>query len=131
MNSCLSICGREKLEFESEVRMNKFVIAVLLIVAAIGWKQYSKPKHLSSVATQATAAIEIYGASYCGECRRAKAYMKSHGIEFVDYDVEKEIDKRREFYERGGKAIPLLFIRGERMEGFDEQRFESLRAQAS
>ena len=73
-------------------------------------------------------AIELYSASYCGECARAKAYMKRKGIQFVDYDIENDIDKRREFYARGGVAIPLFFIHGEKMEGFDTQRFESLRA---
>lgn len=72
--------------------------------------------------------IEIYSASYCGECKRAKAYMKAKGIKFVDYDIEKDLDKRGEFYARGGRGIPLLIIRGEMMQGFDEQLFEYLRA---
>lgn len=74
------------------------------------------------------AEIEIYTASYCGECKRAKHYMESKGIAFSDYDIEKDIDKRREFYARGGKVIPLVFVHGEAMHGFDVQRFEAMRA---
>jgi glutaredoxin len=76
-------------------------------------------------------AIQIYSASYCGECKRAKAYMEEKGIKFVDYDIESDIEKRREFYARGGRGIPLLIIRGEMMEGFDEELFEYLRARKS
>lgn len=53
--------------------------------------------------------------------------MESKGIGFAEYDIEKDIDKRREFYARGGKVIPLRFIRGQVMHGFDANRFETLR----
>ncbi len=74
------------------------------------------------------AEIEIYTASYCGECKRAKAYMRAKGIAFDERDIENDIDLRREFYARGGKAIPYLFVRGQAMHGFDIERFERLRA---
>lgn len=80
-----------------------------------------------AVATVATAPeIEIYSASYCSDCAVAKAYMKSHHIAYTDYDVEGDIEKRKEFYARGGKGVPLIFVRGQRMEGFDQREFERL-----
>jgi glutaredoxin len=71
--------------------------------------------------------IELYSASYCGECARAKAYLEKHKITFTDYDIENDIQRRREFYARGGVAIPLFFIGGRKMEGFNEEHFEALR----
>lgn len=79
-------------------------------------------------ADAAAAEIEIYTASYCGECKRAKAYMHEKGIAFDERDVEKDIDRRREFYARGGKAIPYIVVRGQAMHGFDAEQFERLRS---
>jgi glutaredoxin 3 len=110
--------------------VKKLVIIAALVLGAIVCVRYMTPSAQAAKTVTSTAmpAIELYSASYCGECARAKAYMKRKGIQFVDYDIENDIDKRREFYARGGVAIPLFFIHGEKMEGFDAQRFEFLRA---
>lgn len=114
--------------------MKKLLLTVALVLGAIMFvRQMSGVAGANAMvqdaeAREAAPAIELYSASYCGECKRAKAYMNGKGIEFVDYDIEHDIDKRREFYARGGVAIPLFFIHGEKMEGFDAQRFESLRS---
>lgn len=79
------------------------------------------------MASVQAAEIQIYTASYCFDCKRAKTYMKSQGILFVEHDIEHDIDRRREFYERGGKGIPLIFIGGQMMHGFDQEQFEKLR----
>jgi glutaredoxin len=73
------------------------------------------------------AEVEIYTASYCSECKRAKAYMYANRIVFNEHDIEKDIERRREFYARGGKAIPYIFVNGQAMHGFDVERFERLR----
>lgn len=81
-----------------------------------------------SILTAADQApkVEIYTASYCPECKRAKTFLRSQKIDFIEYDIEHDIDKRREFYARGGKGIPLFFINGKVMHGFDQTQFESL-----
>ena len=116
--------------------MKKLLIVAALVLGAIMLvPQMSSVPGANAVVSDAEAreaapAIELYSAAYCGECKRAKTYMKDKGIEYVDYDIENDIDKRREFYARGGVAIPLFFIHGEKMEGFDAQRFESLRSRS-
>ncbi|HLP82427.1 MAG TPA: glutaredoxin domain-containing protein [Nitrosomonas sp.] len=82
-------------------------------------------------AQAAPADIEIYTASYCSECKRAKAYLRKNGIAYDEYDIEKDIERRREFYARGGKAIPYLFVHGQPMHGFNIEQFERLRRQSN
>ena len=67
------------------------------------------------------ADIEIYTASYCSECKTAKAYLTTHEIAFDEHDVEHDLVQRRTFYARGGKGVPLLFVKGQMMHGFDAQ----------
>lgn len=101
--------------------MDKVLVSLLVVCAYLGCLQFS----VADVA--AAAEIEIYTASYCGECKRAKAYMHEKEIAFDERDVEKDIDRRREFYARGGKAIPYILVRGQAMHGFDVEQFERLR----
>ena len=35
-----------------------------------------------------TAQITMYGADWCGDCRRSTAFLKSHNVEFNYIDIE-------------------------------------------
>jgi glutaredoxin len=102
------------------------VIALLFVAAKLWWPGSRVDE---AVAPGEVAEIEIYTTSYCGICKAAKSYMTERGIAYTEYDVEADIDRRREFYKLGGKGVPLIFVRGQRMEGFDVREFERLRAQ--
>lgn len=58
-------------------------------------------------------------------------YMDERGSEYLEKDVEDDVDLRREFYARGGRGVPLIVVYGETMSGFDPARFEQLRAEGS
>lgn len=75
------------------------------------------------------AEVEIYTTSFCGECLKAKAYLREKSVVFEERDVEKNLEWRRDFYARGGKGVPYLFVRGQAMHGFDAERFEKLRGE--
>jgi glutaredoxin len=70
-------------------------------------------------------AVIIYGASWCGPCHEAEAYMKSKGISYVEKDIEKEPGAGREMQaklEKAGKhggSIPVLDVRGRILIGFN------------
>lgn len=74
-----------------------------------------------------TGQVVLYGASWCGACRQAAAYMRQQGIAFVEHDIEREPDARRAMQESCQRAriqctgIPVLDVRGEVMQGFDPQ----------
>lgn len=101
--------------------MNRYLVFFLVLGISYGVLR-QKP------ALAAPEDIAIYTASYCGECKRAKAYLRQNGIAFEEHDIEKDIERRREFYARGGKVIPYLFVRGQAMHGFNAEQFERLRS---
>jgi glutaredoxin len=99
--------------------------AVIAMLFFAGKALLNGPSRPSSGAP--TAAVEIYTTSFCGTCKIAKAYMKRQGIAYTEHDIESDIERRREFYARGGTATPLIFVHGQRMQGFDVKEFEPLR----
>tara|TARA_B100000809_G_C15137276_1_gene531234 strand:- start:4213 stop:5619 length:1407 start_codon:yes stop_codon:yes gene_type:complete len=56
--------------------------------------------------------ITLYGADWCPDCRRAKAFLKDNDIEytFIDVDLDKEATAKVEKINNGKRIIPTLII---------------------
>ena len=68
------------------------------------------------------AKIEIYSGDYCPYCVRAKSLLKKRGLNFIEYNVQQEPEKRVEMMKRsnGGRSIPQIFINDKHVGGCDE-----------
>ena len=70
-------------------------------------------------------AVIIYGASWCGPCHQAAAYLKQKGVAFVEHDIEQDSVSQHEMQAKLAKAgmrggsIPVLDVRGHILVGFD------------
>ncbi len=78
------------------------------------------------------ALVTIYGASWCGACQAAKAWLKKQGVPFIDKDVEKDPGAQAELEAKAAKAglrpsgIPVIDVAGELMVGFDPDALHAL-----
>ncbi len=68
--------------------------------------------------------VVIYGASWCGACHDAAAYLRQRGVSYVEKDIEADAEAAREMSaklakigQRGG-SIPVLDVRGKVLVGF-------------
>lgn len=84
----------------------------------------------------ARPAVIIYGASWCGPCHQAAAYLKQRGVPFIEKDIERDGGAAREMQAklatagmRGG-SIPVLDVRGKVLVGFDERAVDRALGQA-
>lgn len=84
----------------------------------------------------ARPAVIIYGASWCGPCHQAAAYLKKRGVPFVEKDIEEDRLAAREMQQklagagmRGG-SIPVIDVRGKVLVGFDERAMDRALGQA-
>lgn len=59
-------------------------------------------------------------------CRRVKAWLSQNGVAFTERNVEEDEDAAQELKERGYLSVPTSFIGGDVVQGFDEDRFETL-----
>ena len=73
----------------------------------------------------AQAAVIMYSASWCGVCKKAKAFMTKNKIAFVEKDIEKDPKAARELAEKAKKAgvstngVPVFDVGGRIIGGFD------------
>lgn len=58
--------------------------------------------------------IQLYGADWCPDCRRAKAYFKENNIsyKFIDVDLDEAATKKVESINNGKRIIPTVIING-------------------
>jgi len=59
-----------------------------------------------------SAQITMYGAAWCGDCRRSKAYLDSHQVEYNYIDVEADESASDKVIEINGgqRSIPVILF---------------------
>ncbi|HNW71662.1 MAG TPA: glutaredoxin domain-containing protein [Candidatus Paceibacterota bacterium] len=66
--------------------------------------------------------ITIYSTPTCHICHTAKDFFKAHNIEYTEYNVATDLEKRKEMVEKSGQmGVPVIFIDQELMVGFDKK----------
>ena len=57
----------------------------------------------------------------------AKDFFKANNINYTEYDVSVDVDKRNEVIKKSGQmGVPVIFIGDEMTVGFDKARISSL-----
>lgn len=75
-------------------------------------------------AAQQTAQVELYTTSWCPYCTRARAFFRSRGVSFVEYDIEKDAAaaaRKRALGGRGG--VPFAVVNGQRIHGYASEAY--------
>jgi mycoredoxin len=56
------------------------------------------------------AAVTMYGADWCGDCRRSKRFMEENDVAFTYIDVEKDPTAAAKVVEinGGAQSIPVI-----------------------
>lgn len=68
--------------------------------------------------------VTMYGASWCGYCKKAREYFARNRIKYREYDIEKSEKGRREYKKMNGKAVPIILVGKQKLQGFNPQKFE-------
>lgn len=74
---------------------------------------------------QAAHEVIMYGVTNCGYCRKARQYFSKHGIDYVEYNINKSSKRLKEFRRLGGRGTPLILIDGRKIQGFNTRAIEA------
>ena len=68
------------------------------------------------------AQVEIYTKSTCPYCARAKKLLGEKGVEYQEFEISMDSDKRQEMIQRanGRTTVPQIFINGKHIGGSDD-----------
>jgi glutaredoxin len=70
--------------------------------------------------------IVMYTTQRCPACMAAKSYFQQKGVAYKEIDVEASQQAYQEFQSLGGHGVPLILVKGQRMEGFNPQELDRL-----
>lgn len=93
----------------------------------------SHGRHVEEVASNdsPSAGVVIYGTSWCGYCKKARAFFASRNIPYVDKDVERDPGANAEIQRKCaavgrtfGGGVPVLDVYGRIIDGFDTAAIE-------
>lgn len=68
--------------------------------------------------------VVMYATAWCGYCTKARQYFVANGIDYVEFDIEKDRAARRDYDALLGSGTPLLFYGFSRINGFNQKRLE-------
>jgi len=75
-------------------------------------------------------SVKIYTTTWCGYCKRAKAYMQARGVRFEELDVETSSQGQVEFRSIGGRGVPVILVGNQRMDGYSQESLDAMLRQA-
>lgn len=71
--------------------------------------------------------VTIYTTPTCGYCKMAKEFFTENNVQYKDYNVGTDLEKRKEMIERSGQmGVPVIFVGDEMTVGFDKAKLSSL-----
>ncbi|MFT6361243.1 MAG: glutaredoxin 3 [Candidatus Paceibacteria bacterium] len=71
--------------------------------------------------------VKIYSTPTCHFCHMAKDFFKENNIEYTEYDVAADAEKRAEMMEKTGQmGVPVIQIGEDLLVGFQEAKIKEL-----
>lgn len=70
--------------------------------------------------------VVMYSTSWCAYCKKAKKYFNRKGIQFTEYDIERNAEAKKQYQEMGATGVPVILVGTKRMNGFSEKGFEKI-----
>jgi glutaredoxin len=84
-----------------------------------------KGESRQSLERKKKADVVLYTTSWCPYCRKARDYFRSRGIDFTEYDIEKDKEaavRKRQLDGIGG--VPFAVINGRFVRGFSASAYD-------
>lgn len=73
------------------------------------------------------ANVAIYTTPTCGYCKMAKEFFKEHNVDYKEYDVAADVEKRNEMMDLTGQlGVPVITIDDQVIIGYDKPHIAEL-----
>jgi len=71
--------------------------------------------------------IIIYSTPTCHFCHLAKEFFNEKGIQYTEYNVLADMQKRQEMMDKSGQlGVPVILVDGQVVVGFDQAQISSM-----
>ncbi|MGL5641409.1 MAG: glutaredoxin family protein [Paraclostridium sp.] len=70
--------------------------------------------------------VEVFSSDKCTNCVELKKYLKENDIEYIEHNISKDQEARKNLIKLGYMSVPFSLINGEHVLGFDIVRIKQL-----
>ncbi len=71
--------------------------------------------------------VSIYSTESCGYCKMAKEYFAANNVAYQEFDVGRDLEKRKEMIDKSGQmGVPVITVGDELIVGFNKPRLAEL-----
>ncbi|MFZ2303904.1 MAG: glutaredoxin family protein [Minisyncoccia bacterium] len=71
--------------------------------------------------------VTIYTTPTCGYCKMAKEFFTENNVNYTEYNVGTDLEKRKEMIDKSGQmGVPVIFVGDEMTVGFDKAKLSAL-----
>ncbi|MBQ1793948.1 MAG: thioredoxin family protein [Peptostreptococcaceae bacterium] len=70
--------------------------------------------------------VEVFSSDTCKYCVELKDYLKENNVEYIEYNISKDEEARRNLIKLGYMSVPVILINGNHVLGFDKLRIRQL-----
>jgi glutaredoxin len=79
-----------------------------------------------SIAAAAQPEVVMFATSWCPYCATARRFFQGNGIQYTEYDIEKDAAAKSAYSKLGGGGVPVIVIAGSAVHGYNERQLTSL-----
>lgn len=102
--------------------MKKYLAVVLMLGIYQNWGSISNFFAGSSDHQPVATGVVLYATAWCGYCQKTRELFAEHGIDYVEYDIEKSDVAYQQFQRLGGRGVPVVSANGTVVHGYSPQR---------
>jgi glutaredoxin-like YruB-family protein len=71
--------------------------------------------------------VAIYTTETCSYCKLAKEFFQKNHVEYQEFDVGRDLEKRQEMIDKSGQmGVPVITVGEDLVVGFNKPRLEEL-----
>ncbi len=100
----------------------KTVLALSIAIALyLNWGRIERLFVSAPAAESGQSEVVLYATSWCGYCQKTRELLAEQGVRYVEYDIEKSEEGRRQHRALNGHGVPVLNIRGTIIRGYNRE----------
>ena len=71
--------------------------------------------------------VSIYTTPTCAYCKATKEFFQENNIQYTEYDVSTDAEKRQEMIDKSGQiGVPVVLVDDEMIIGFNKDKLSEL-----
>lgn len=109
-------------------RKGLILFVLILLIGLASYQHWNKIERYtaggSSPPLDTSHQVVMYSTAWCPACRMARIYFARHAIDYVEYDIEKSYEAKRQYKKLRGRGVPLILIGTEKITGWSPRAVE-------